>query len=69
MTRKKDVQMTLTEFYNEVARRADTAGLKINVAETKRVLATFFDVLEDLSPCDAFDMVAKGLKQAGKRRR
>ena len=61
--------MTLTEIYNEVSRKADTAGLSINVVETKRVMATFFDVLEDLSPADAFDIVTKGLKQAGKRRR
>ena len=61
--------MTLTEIYNDVARKADTAGLHINVAETKRVLATFFDVLEDLSVADAFDIVGKGLKQAKKRRR
>ena len=61
--------MTLTEFYNEVSKRADTAGLSINAVETKRVLAVFFDLLEDLSPEDAFDLIAKGLKQAGRRRR
>ena len=61
--------MTLTEFYNEISRRVDTAGLSINVVKTKRVLAVFFDLLEDLSPEEAFDIVAKGLKQAGKRRR
>ena len=37
----------LPQIYNEVARRADTEGLQINVVETKRVLACFFDVLED----------------------
>ncbi len=61
--------VTLTSVYNEVAGKADTAGLQINVAETKRVLATFFDVLEDLPPAEAFDIVAKGLKQAKGRRR
>ena len=43
--------------------------MKINVAETKRVLACFFDVLEDYKAADAFDFVAKGLKRAGGRRR
>ena len=60
---------TLTEVYDQVSRKADLVGVEINVAETKRVLATFFDVLEDLPPVDAFDIVAKGLKQAQKRRR
>ncbi|EMI51937.1 hypothetical protein [Rhodopirellula sallentina] len=60
---------TLNDIYNEVARKADTDGLEINVAETKRVLACFFDVLEDYKPAEAFDIVAKGLKRAGTRRR
>lgn len=60
---------TLNDIYNEVARKADTDGLQINVAETKRVLACFFDVLEDYKPAEAFDFVAKGLKRAGTRRR
>ncbi|MCO8120975.1 hypothetical protein NHH03_04435 [Stieleria sp. TO1_6] len=61
--------VTLTDVYNQVAVMADTEGVKINVAETKRVLACFFDVLEDYKPADAFDIVAKGLKRAGGRRR
>ena len=61
--------MTLSEFHNEVAKRADTEGVQINVAETKRVLAVFFDLLEDLKPVDDMDIVTKGLKQASKRRR
>ncbi|MCM2370658.1 hypothetical protein [Aporhodopirellula aestuarii] len=60
---------TLNDLYNEVSRKADTDGLKISVAETKRVLACFFDVLEDYKPAEAFDFVAKGLKRAGTRRR
>ena len=59
----------LNAIYNEVARRADTEGLHISVAETKRVLACFFDVLEDHPPAVAFDLIAKGLKRAGGRRR
>ena len=70
MGRKKvPTRPTLSDIYNEVARRADTEGLAISAAETKRVLACFFDVLEDYSPADAFDFVAKGLRRAGGRRR
>ncbi|TWT50861.1 hypothetical protein Pla22_36040 [Rubripirellula amarantea] len=60
---------SLGDIYNQVASRADTAGVKLNVAETKRVLACFFDVLEDHKPVEAFDFIAKGLKRAGTRRR
>jgi hypothetical protein len=59
----------LSDIYNEVAKRADKVGTSINAAETKRVLACFFDVLEDHSPKVAFDLIAKGLKQSGARRR
>ena len=51
------------------ARRADKEKIHINVAETKRVLACFFDVLENQKPAVAFDVIAKGLKRAGTRRR
>ena len=61
--------LTLNDIYNQVAAKADTKNVKINVAETKRVLACFFDVLEDYKAVDAFDFVAKGLKRAGGRRR
>ena len=60
---------TLSDIYNQVARRADTQGVEINVADTKRVLACFFDVLEDYQAAEAIDLVAKGLKQAKGRRR
>ncbi len=60
---------SLNDIYNKVAAKSDTEGVKINVAETKRLIACFFDVLEDLSANDAFDIVAKGLKRAGARRR
>jgi hypothetical protein len=59
----------LTELYNEVSRRTDTDGTQINVSETKRVLACFFDLLEDLTACEAAEIVAKGLQSAKKRRR
>lgn len=66
---KKKTAVNLNDIYNEVARRADKEKIHINVAETKRVIACFFDVLEDQSPAMAFDVVAKGLKRAGTRRR
>ena len=68
-TKKKKTAPSLTDIYNQVAKRADKDGISINAAETRRVLACFFDVLEDQSPCNAVDLVAKGLKQAGTRRR
>ena len=66
-TTKKSI--SLNTIYDQVAARADTQGVKLNVAETKRVLACFFDVLEDYKPAEAFDFVAKGLKRADGRRR
>jgi hypothetical protein len=69
MAKKKAAQTTnLNDFYNEVSRRADTEGLQINAAETKRVLACFFDVLQDYPPPIAMDLIAKGLKRAAARR-
>jgi len=59
--------MKLTEFYNEVARRADTAKTAINAAETKRVLATAFDVLAEQDATELADTIAKGLTLAKKR--
>lgn len=67
--KKKKAAVSLNDIYNKVAARANTSGLEINAAETKRVLACFFDVLEDQSPSAAFDVIAKALKRAGERRR
>ena len=72
MARKKATKKktsNLNDIYNQVAAKVDTAGVKINVAETKRVLACFFDVLEDYKAAEAFDFVAKGLKRSAGRRR
>ena len=60
---------TLNDIYNKVASKADTQRIKINAAETKRVLACFFDVLEDYNSAEAFDLVAKGLKRSASRQR
>ncbi len=67
--KKASTGISLTEFYNKVTRRADMEGLKINVADTKHVILCFFDVLEGYPAGVAFDLVAKGLKRAGGRRR
>jgi len=71
MAKKKAASagLSLNDFYNQVAAKADTDGLKINAAETKRVISCFFDALEDYPAAVAFDFVAKGLKRAATRRR
>ncbi|MEY4567236.1 MAG: hypothetical protein RLY14_2206, partial [Planctomycetota bacterium] len=45
----------------------DTAGTKINAAETKRVLSEAFALLAKLDAADASDTIAKGLA-AGKKK-
>ena len=65
----KEQTMDLNELYNRIAAKADTAGTQINAAETRRVLATFFDVLEDLSVFEATEVISRGLKEARERRR
>jgi hypothetical protein len=59
--------MTLSEFYDEVARRADTDKTKINVADTKRVLSEAFLVLHTLDAATVTELVAKGLAGAKKK--
>lgn len=59
--------MKLTDFYNQVAGLVDTDTTKINVAETKRVLAIAFGVLEQMDAAEMADTIAKGLAQAKKK--
>lgn len=59
--------MSLTDFYNEVARHADTDTLKIGASETKRVLAVMFTQLAKLDAATAFDLIARGLENAKKK--
>lgn len=66
---KKKAASNLNDIYNAVAAKADTDGVHINVAETKRVISCFFDVLEDQKTADAFDFISKGLKRAAGRSR
>lgn len=61
--------MKLTDFYHEVSRKADTEKVQINAADVSRVLSVMFDILEDLKPAEAFDVISKGLASAAKRRR
>lgn len=60
--------MNLTEFYNEVARRADTDKTKIGAAETKRVLSEAFGVLSGLDTATVLDLVGKGLARAATKK-
>ncbi len=60
--------MKLADFYNHVAGLTDTDTTKINVAETKRVLAIAFQELEKLDAAELADTIAKGLAQAKKKR-
>jgi hypothetical protein len=60
--------MTLTDFYNEVSRHADTGKQEIDVTETKRVLATAFSVLAEMTTAEALDVVAKGVTTAAKKK-
>ncbi len=59
--------MKLTDFYDEVARRADTDKTEITVAITKRVLSEAFIVLAGLESADAMDTVSKGIATAAKK--
>lgn len=60
--------MRLADFMNDVARQADTAGLKINTADTRRVLAIAFDCLSRVSPSVMCNVIGQGCKKAEKRR-
>lgn len=59
--------MSLTDFYNEVARQADTDTLKIGASETKRVLAVAFSVLAKQDATTVLTVIAKGLENAKKK--
>lgn len=59
--------MTISDFYDEVARRADTDKTKIGAAETKRVLSEAFKVLAGMTAADAFEVVGKAMAAAGRK--
>lgn len=57
--------MTLNDLMNEVARRADTQGLHVTAADTRRVIAIAFDVLyESDTPAGLHKVLAAGLRKA-----
>jgi hypothetical protein len=60
--------MKLTEFYDTVARRADTAKTKINAADTRRVLSQAFKVLSGLDATSFSEVIAKGVATAKKKK-
>lgn len=60
--------MKLSDFYNQVSRRADTGKTAISVAETKRVLSEAFLVLADMDAAELADTLAKGLATAKKKK-
>jgi len=53
--------MKITDFYNEVARKADTSKTSISAAETKRVLSEAFVILAKMDAAELTDTLAKGL--------
>ncbi|MCR9115985.1 MAG: hypothetical protein NXI22_03440 [bacterium] len=59
--------MKLTDFYNEVARRADTDKTQISVADTKRVLSEAFLVLAAMDGPELMDTLSKGVTTAAKK--
>jgi hypothetical protein len=59
--------MNLSQFYDEVARRADTDKTKINAAETKRVLSEAFKVLAHMDSATMLEILAKGVANAKKK--
>ena len=59
--------MTLSDFYDEVSRKADTDKTKISAAETKRVLSEAFKVLAGLDAASCAEILAKALGTAKKK--
>ncbi|TWT88635.1 hypothetical protein Mal64_21210 [Pseudobythopirellula maris] len=60
--------MTLSEFMNEVARKADTGKTQINAAETRRVLSEAFILLSKMKSADATNVIAKGIASGAKKK-
>ena len=63
--------VNLSDFYDEISRRADTDGTKIDVATCKRVLACMFDVLGEQMEAEGvssvLDTVVAGIQRANDR--
>ena len=61
-TKREKSMSVKVELMNEVSRRADTIGIQLNVAEVKRTIAIYHDVLkETLSPEERLQFLTKEL--------
>lgn len=67
LSKRVYVPPSLKAAYDQVSRRADTDGTKINVTETYRVLSEFFVYLSRLPSDEAFQLVGKGIANAKKK--
>lgn len=54
----------LSEFYNAIARRADTTGTQINVTEVARVCSLLFQELGGKSTEEVLALVSHGIAVA-----
>jgi len=59
--------MTLKDFYNEVAAKADNDTQKIGVSEVSRVLSVAFLTLVKMDAATVTALIAKGLENAAKK--
>jgi hypothetical protein len=63
-TCSRGTAMTLNDFYNEVSRHADVDTLKINAADTRRVVHVAFGILAKMDPVTLMTVLAKGMEKA-----
>jgi len=59
--------MTLKDFYNEVAAKADNDTQKIGSSEVSRVLSVAFLTLVKMDAATVTALIAKGLENAAKK--
>jgi hypothetical protein len=59
--------MNINDFYNEVARKADTDKTAIGVVETRRVLSEAFKILAAMPTEQVFDIVGKCIANAANK--
>lgn len=60
--------MNVKELVDDVSRRCDTAGTRINRAECGRVVATLFDTLSELPSLDALALVLAEFRRREKKK-
>ncbi len=59
--------MNLNDLLNRVARKCDTKGTKINVAETRRVARVLLNELLDLPAEEFHGLMYRAAKRANRR--